>query len=247
MDPTVYLMGFGLILTRVSLFIAACPTFVNDRLLGTLKGILAFLLAASLYASHPVRPTMQQFILGLLVEALLGAAFGMSTRMVTLGIHFAGELIDTNIGFGFARMLDPMISEEAGPTMTLAELLGGLAFFMVGGQRWVIAGLDRSLVLFEPGVASFDAQWVDRLCEHFFELITLGLIMAMPVVLTLVATQAALALLSRVAPQMNVWAVGLLGTCGMGIVALWCFAPGWVLSITSTWQQHGNNFIEVPR
>jgi flagellar biosynthetic protein FliR len=244
-DPTPHIVGFGLVLTRVAAYVTASPVFVAERVMGMVRAILIGLLAASLYGAHPMTVPPDALVTALVVEGLLGAMFGLCTRMVALGINFAGEMIDTNIGFGFARILNPMLPEESGPVMNISQLLGGLIFFMVGGQHLVILGLSRSFELFPAGHAGFQHGWVTKLCDQFGDLLCCGVMLALPVMLTLMATQAGLALLSRVAPQMNVWAVGLMATCAMGIVSLWVFTPAWVRAIISIWQADGNGFLEV--
>jgi flagellar biosynthetic protein FliR len=245
LDPAPYIIGFGLVLTRVAAYVTASPVFVSERVLSTVRALLVALIAASLYSAHPVTVAPEHLVVALVVEALLGAAFGLCTRMVAIGIHFAGEMIDTNIGFGFARIMNPMLPEETGPIMNLSQMLSSLIFFLVGGQHFVILGLSRSFEIFPAGHAGFRHGWVSKLVEQFADLMACGVMLAMPVMLALIATQAGLALLSRVAPQMNVWVIGLLVTCTMGIVSLWIFTPAWVHAIASIWHADGNGFLEV--
>lgn len=244
-EPSALIMGFVLVLTRVAAYVAACPVFVSERVLGMVKALLIGLLSACLYSAHPVAVAPEQPVVALIVEAMLGTMFGLCTRMVSLGITFAGELMDTNIGFGFARILNPMMPEETGPVMNISQLLSGLVFFIVGGQQLVILGLSRSFDIFPAGHAGFSHGWVTKLCDQFGDLLSCGVMLALPVMLALMATQAGLALLSRVSPAMNVWAVGLMITAGMGMMALWVFTPAWVRAIASIWQMSGNGFIEV--
>lgn len=245
LDPSAYLMGFGLVLTRVTAFVVSCPVFTSESVPRLLRAIVAALLSLSLYVAHPVQAMPAMAATALLVEALFGVAFGLCTRIISLGFNFAGELIDTHMGFGFARIMNPMLAEEAGPIMHLSQLIGGLVFFMAGGQHQVILGLSRSLVLFPPGASEFRLGFVTLLLDHVGELLSCGVLLAAPIVLALMATQAGLALLSRVAPGINLWAIGLIGTSGMGMLALWCYTPAWVAAAVSLWQSQGNGFLAV--
>lgn len=245
LDPSGFIVGFVLVLTRVAAYVMACPTFVSDRVLSAVRGITIGMLAATLYSAHPVQVAPKQLLVALLVEAMLGSMFGLCTRMVALGVTFAGELMDTNIGFGFARILNPMMPEETGPVMNISQLVGGLMFFVMGGQHLVILGLSRSFDVFPAGHAGFSHGWVTKLCDQFGDLLACGVMLAMPVMLSLMVTQAGLALLSRVSPALNVWATGLMITCAMGMMALWIFTPAWVRAIASVWQADGNGFLEV--
>lgn len=231
-----YLVPFGLVLARVSAFAATCPLFVPDNVSGAIRAALCAVLSISLFTALPHYSVPENLVLAVLIEVLLGAVFAASVRLVAVAIGFAGELFDINLGYGFARIMNPMLGEEVTPMMHLAQMLGSLTFLLADGQRHVIEGLSMSFRVFPPGAAGFDIDWVSLLIRHLSAIVQAGLLMALPIVLAMMCTQLALALLSRIAPALNIWAIGLLGTCGMGLLALWCFMPAWIEAMGQMWR-----------
>lgn len=235
-DPTHVIVPFGLVLARVGTFIAACPLFVPDSVAVSLRAGLSVMLSLALTANLTKFTWPDPFVPAFLCEVLVGAAFALSVRLVGVAISFAGELFDVHLGFGFARLMNPAMGEENTPLMQLAYLLGQLTFLLAGGQHHVVVALTRSLSWFVPGSGSFSLDWVQLLAGHYAEVLQLGVLMALPIVVSMLCVQLGLAMLSRLAPQLNIWALGLLGTCGLGLLALYGFVPAWTESMSLLWR-----------
>lgn len=230
------LVPFGLVMMRVGTFVATCPQFVQDSVPMSFRAALATILSISLTftLSHFTMP--QSLLVALINEMLMGGMLGASVRLTAVAVGYAGELFDINLGFSFARTVNPMIGEEASPMMHVSHLLGSVSFLLADGQRHVIVGLSKSFRLFEPGSGDFALSWPKIFASHLSEVAQAGLLLAFPIVLAMLCTQLGLALLSRLAPALNIWAVGLLGTCGMGLLALWCFLPAWFDGLITLWR-----------
>lgn len=236
LDAEHLVLPFGLVLMRVGTFVATCPVFVPDTVSTALRAALALILSLSLTFSleHFVVPS--SLMCALFNEMLLGGMMAASVRLTATAIGFAGELFDINLGYSFARTMNPMMGEEATPLMHLSQLMSTILFLLADGQRMVIIGLTRSLQIFAPGSGGFHLAWARVFAGHLSEVVQAGLLLAVPIVLAMLCTQLALALLSRLAPSLNIWAIGLLGTCGMGLIALWCFLPAWVEAMLRMWR-----------
>lgn len=235
-DIAALVLPFGLILARVSSFIMSCPTFVADNVPITLRAGLSFLLAIILTLVTPPIALPKSIVVALLVEVGLGLLFGTCVHLVAVAMHFAGDLMDTCVGFSFARQLDPINQTESGPLTRLTQLATGVSFILIDGHQIVIRQLTQSLVLLPPGKAKFDLAWGNFLCAHFDELLTLGVRLAMPIVLSLMGLQLALALLSRLSPAMNIWGIGFVATSGLGVLLLWFYTPSWIAALTQIWR-----------
>ena len=230
------LLPLGLVLTRVGTFVAVCPTFISDTVSPAIRGTVAGMLSLVLTLSLESFTVPHSLIAAMGVELLVGGMLAASVRLTATSIGFAGELFDLNLGYGFARQMNPMLGEEATPLMQLSQWLSGLLFFVAGGQRYVIEGLAASCRLLPPGAGGVPSGWPRLFSEHLADIVQTGLLLAVPIVLTMMCTQLGLALLSRLAPSLNIWAIGLLGTCGMGLLSLWCFLPAYVQAILALWR-----------
>lgn len=235
-DVAALITPFGLVLARVGAFIASCPLFVADNLPTTLKAGLGGMLAVALTLALPRTPMPSSLVLAILGELALGLVFGLCVRLVGLAVHFCGELIDGSVGFSFARTVNPMNNEEAGPLTRVSQLVAALTFVMADGQHTVVRQLARSLVLVPPGSAGYDPNWSTLLSSRFADLLSVGIRLAMPIVLTLMGVQLATALMARLSPQLNLWGVGFLATSGMGLIALWLYTPAFIQSQGILWR-----------
>lgn len=235
-DIAALVLPFGLILARVSSFIVSCPTFVADHVPMTMRAGLSFLLAIILTLVIPPIGVPNSIVIALLIEIGLGLLFGMCVHLVAVALHFAGDLMDTCIGFSFARQIDPINQTESGPLTRLSQLAASISFILVDGHQIVVRQLTQSLILLPPGQAQFDLAWGTFLCNHFDQLLSLGVRLAMPIVLSLMGVQLALALLSRLSPAMNIWGIGFVATSGIGVLLLWFYTPAWLGALTQIWR-----------
>lgn len=236
LDVAALIVPFGLVLARVGAFIASCPLFVSETVPASVRTALGLMLAGALTVALPRSALPPSLALAVMGEVALGILFGLCVRVVGLSIHFAGELIDVGVGFSFARQVNPMNNEEAGPLTRLSQLVAALTFVMADGQHTVVRQLAHSLVLVPPGSAAFDANWSTLLSTRFADLLAVGVRLAMPIVLTLMGVQLALALMARLSPSLNIWGVGFLATSGMGLVALWLYTPAWLETMGLMWR-----------
>lgn len=246
-DVAALVTPFGLILARVGAFIATCPFFVAESIPGMLKAGLGGMLAFTLTLALPRTQLPSSLALAILGELALGLVFGLCVRLVGLSIHFCGELLDSSVGFSFARTVNPMNNEEAGPLTRVSQMVAGLTFVLADGQHTVIRQLARSLVLIPPGSAGYDSGWSALLCSRFGDLLSVGIRLAMPIVLTLMGVQLATALMARLSPALNLWGIGFLATSGMGLIAVWLYTPAFIQSqgmlwrLQSTWAWGGQS------
>ena len=170
---------------------------------------------------------------------------GLTVRLSVMSVYFAGELFDLNAGYNFAHQIDPTTHENAGPLQQLCQLAAGLLFFAVGGQQQVIMALARSFERTPPGAVVWHNHVPIALLHQVGFLFAQGLRIAAPILAALIAAQLFLALLSRVAPQLNIWGVGFAIISGVAVLGLLYFTPAWVAHVAAIWQQSGTRMLTV--
>jgi flagellar biosynthetic protein FliR len=216
---------FGLVLARVTGIMLTMPFFssemvpVRARVALTLVLSIALTLATQGVAA-PVAP-----VVALVGELMLGAAAGLVVRIGLAGLELAGELVGLQAGFGFSRTVDPMLESQTNIVGEAFSLVAGAFFFAIDGHRQVIHALADSLKAAPPGTIAFDPGWLPTLVDRMNVMWGVGLRIGAPVLVALVATQLAFALMSRVAPQLNLWGLGFVLTIGIGLGALALYAP----------------------
>jgi flagellar biosynthesis protein FliR len=228
--------AFMLVLARISPLFILAPLFSSKMLPARIRGIAAVALAvgmapivAKLGAGDAKIPLDALSFVGLLFkEILVGMAFAFA-----LGALFslAGNLLDTMIGFAFGALVDPVTGNPGGVLSQLYSLVGVMVFVVIGGDAWVIQGLARTY----DAVPLLEAPAIGTLVEGmqvaFSGVLGAAVQIAAPVLVAVILTDVAFGLVSRVVPQLNVFAVGFPAKVTVGLVLIGAslpFVAGWL-------------------
>ena len=142
------------------------------------------------------------------IELGIGFAFAFGVMAMFAVFLFGGRLLDLQVGFGEANLLDP-ITRAQGPLLgTALNLLAVVVFFALDGHHMILRGLAYSLEQFPPGSALARLN-VDAVVAHFGLIFSYGLVLVAPAVFALLLLDVAFALISRTMPQMNVFVVSM--------------------------------------
>jgi flagellar biosynthetic protein FliR len=140
-------------------------------------------------------------------------------------------MMDTLIGFSFGALLDPISGVQSSIIAQLYGLVGVAIFIAIGGDGWVVQGLNRTydvVPLLDYPVVGTLVAGVERAFTGIF---VAALELAAPVLLAVLITDAAFGLVSRVVPQLNVFQVGFPAKVTVGLLVLGVslpFAAGWI-------------------
>lgn len=158
-------------------------------------------------------------------QVLVGVTMGFAVRIVFAAIEFGGELMGLQMGLNFAGFFDPVTASQGTAAGRFFSILVGFVFVIVNGHLAVIAAVVRSFEVFP--VSSEPLAFLRTIAPHTWgsEIFALGLWLALPLVGMLLFVNVVLGLVSRVAPQVNVFAVGFPITLGVGMVGLLMTLP----------------------
>jgi flagellar biosynthetic protein FliR len=227
--------GFMLVIARIAPLFLVAPMFSSKMIPGRVRGIAAVGLAvgmAPLAMKGRHVPLELMSLGGLAVkELLVGLAFALSISVLFAAVTAAGSLMDTMIGFSFGALVDPITGNNASVLSQAYALVGVAVFIAIGGDGWVIQGLNRTYELVPlvdyPALGSM----VAGVQQAFSGIFVAALELAAPVVLAVVITDAAFGVVARVVPQLNVFAVGFPAKVTVGLLVLGVslpFAAGWI-------------------
>jgi flagellar biosynthesis protein FliR len=185
---------------------------------------LAFFIAVAAQASLPAMPAValdSPAALAMVVQqVVIGLTMGFVVRLVFAGVELAGELIGLQMGLNFAGFFDPMSASAGTASARFLGTMTALVFVVINGHLFIIAALVQSFQVFPaaPDVLGFlntlqPQAWAS-------ELFVLGLTLALPVVGMLLFVNLILGVISRVAPQINVFAIGFPVTLAVGMLGL---------------------------
>ena len=153
-------------------------------------------------------------------ELMVGLAIGLVARMILSAVDLAGETIGLQMGLSFAGFFDPASGSNSNAVGRLLGTLSLAAFVAAAGPALLIAATVQSIETVpaaEAGSAFLGRIDVGSIATTVFEL---GILIALPYMALLLFVNLALGVVSRVAPQLNVFAIGFPVTISAGLVLL---------------------------
>jgi flagellar biosynthetic protein FliR len=223
------LVGFVLVLARLSPLFLVAPLFSSRMVPARVRAIVAVALALGLAPlalrgqEVPLDPLAIAGLIG--KELLVGFAFAFAVGVLFSALSVAGALLDTLIGFAYGALVDPLTGNQGTVLQQLYGLVGIVVFIAIGGDGVLVAGLAETYDL----VGLLEAPALGALLEGartaFTGIFASALQVAAPVVLALVLTDAAFGLVTRVVPQLNVFAVGAPAKVLVGLMVIGASLP----------------------
>jgi flagellar biosynthesis protein FliR len=230
-----HVVGFFLVLARVGPLFVVAPLFSSKMFPARARGVAAVALAVGL---SPLAmkdqhvPTDALSLAGLIgKEALVGFAFAFAVSVLFAAVSVAGSFLDTLIGFSYGGLVDPVNGNQSSVLSQLYTLIGVMVFIAIGGEAWMVQGLAKTYDL----VGITDMPAIGALvggAQHTFASIFVSAVeLAAPVLIALIITDAGFGVVSRVMPQLNVFAVGFPAKILVGfliVAASLPFVAGWI-------------------
>ncbi|MBO8171003.1 MAG: flagellar type III secretion system protein FliR [Bacillaceae bacterium] len=232
-----FLPVFLLVFVRMSAFILAAPVFSTRGVPNTFKIGLAFFL--SLIAVFAVNMTVDpaepiafdgRYVLLILKEVLVGLSLGFIAMMLIYAVQIAGGLIDMQIGFAIANVIDPQTGMHSPLTGNFKFILAILLLLSLDGHHMLIKGIITSYYAVPVDVMwqQLDTGSIARFAVNVFVyMFSSAFMMAAPVVGSLFLVDVALGIMARTVPQMNIFVVGLPLKIFVSFAVLFVALPGY--------------------
>lgn len=161
----------------------------------------------------------------LIQQILIGIALGFSIRLVFAAAELAGDMIGLQMGLSFAMFVDPLNSSQTPIVGTFIGLCATLLFLAFDGHLALIAGATAGFQDIPADGAFVHALDWARLAGMGSMVFVTGLQIALPVLAAMLAVNLTLGVMSRAAPQLNLFSVGFPLTVLTGLVLLALFLP----------------------
>jgi flagellar biosynthesis protein FliR len=216
-------------------FLRALALFSALPLLGTrtvparVRVALAALVSLAAQASLPPMPVVPldsaAAVMLVLQQLLIGISLGFAVRLVFAAIELAGELVGLQMGLNFAGFFDPLTASQTTASSRFFGAIVGWLFIVINGHLLVIAALVDSFNAFPVGDAPFAFLRQAKPHEWGAMIFATGLWIALPMVAMLTFVNLVLGVISRVAAQINVFAIGFPITLGVGLLGILLTLP----------------------
>lgn len=240
-ELNIWIASFLWPLTRILGLIATSPLFGNLSVPVRVKLGLGIMLALVIAPTVPAIPaTDPMSYAGLLItiqQLIIGLAMGFAMRIVFATVEMAGEVAGLTMGFGFATFFDPQTRARTSAIAQLLALLTLMLFLALNIHLSMLATLAESFVTL-PISAEPAGGSAFRLIALWGGLIfTSGAQLALPVIAALLITNIALGVLTRAAPQLNLFGIGFPITLGAGFIVIALMLPYLVPPLERLFQQ----------
>jgi flagellar biosynthetic protein FliR len=209
---------------RIGGFVVSAPVASETTIPAFVKIVLtlalAFLMAPLAAAPANLSIFSGAGVLTALQEVLIGIAIGMTVQLVFEALMFAGQAISMAMGLGFANLVDP---EHGANTTVLSQMLmmfGTLTYLAINGHLVLLGVLANSFHTLPIGGANIDRSFLEAVALWGGRVFESGLLIALPAVIALVIVELALGVVTRAAPQLNLFGVGFTITLMAGYFVL---------------------------
>lgn len=190
---------------------------------------LAFFVALCAQAALPEQPVIslngREAAGAVLQQVGVGLALGFAVRLVFAAVEFAGEVIGLQMGLNFASFFDPTSNAQVSAVARFFGNIAMLLFVVINGHLLVLMAVVKSFDAFPV-----EGQFLQAVMQ--MQLHTLGagifssaLWIALPMIALLLFVNLTLGIISRVAPQMNIYAVGFPVTLTVGLLGITATLP----------------------
>ena len=214
---------------RVLAVFTAAPIFSSRAFPLRAKIGLAFLIAFSAQPSMPSQAIIDingPEAFGAVVQQVgIGLAIGFTVRLVFAAFELAGQVVGFQMGLGFAAFFDPASSAQSSAMGRFYANMAALLFLALNGHLMVIMAVVHSFAAFPVDQNFLQALASMKLQTLGAELFASAFWIALPVIAMLMFANLALGIVSRVAPQMNIYAIGFPVTLAVGLVGVAATLP----------------------
>jgi flagellar biosynthetic protein FliR len=209
---------------RVVAVFTSVPVFSSRAFPTRAKIGLALFVAVAMQASLPNTPVIgfgDTQVLGVVVQQVgIGLAIGFAVRLVFAAVELAGEVVGFQMGLNFAAFFDPALNTQSSAVARFFGQMTSFLFVVMNGHLMVLMAVNRSFQAFPISANFLEAIGRMKLYRFGTELFASALWIALPMVGMLMFANLALGVVSRIAPQMNIFAVGFPVTLVVGLIGI---------------------------
>ena len=221
-EPQLWALVF--VMVRVGAAFVVAPVFgsmsVPLPVRIALSGAIGVLVLGTNHIVPPAGVFAVGTVLAVTAEALVGFALGFVLQIAFAAPLVASEVIGSAMGIGFASSIDPQNGRSTPALGQFFSILLTLLFLSVDGHLVLVDLLVRSYAALPPGAAWLDPDHLKAIALFGGYAFFAGLLLALPVGFLLLCLNLVVGMMSRAAPSLNLFAVGLPASLAVGVVAL---------------------------
>lgn len=215
---------FILILMRLATFIFAAPFFNLANTSQRVKIGFSFVMAILVFQLGPEvayeYTGMFDYAVLVIKECIVGLLLGVMTLFCVQIIIFAGRIIDLDIGLAMSSLFDPTTNSQVGIMGNLYYYTLMLLLIVSGLHRYLVTAIIDTYSVIPIGGVKFNLTIYDTIIRFMSHYFVIGFRIALPVFAAILLLNCILAILARIAPQMNMFVIGMQLKIFVGIAVI---------------------------
>jgi len=208
----IWLGSFFWPFVRIGSMMMAAPVFGARMLPVRIRIVMAIAISALTAPLLPPIPAVDPISFSsagiLLQQILIGVATGLIIQMVFQSLVIAGEAIANGMGLGFARMVDPANGVQVPVISQFFVVLATLLFVILNGHLLLIQLMIRSFEILPVAETGLSLPGIKAVVSWASQMFVGGLMIGLPAVTALMVVNISMGVITRAAPQLNIFAVG---------------------------------------
>lgn len=227
-------------LARILGLIATAPLFGNLSVPVRLKVALGIMVTLAIAPDVPAAAIDPMSLAGLTIiaqQTIIGLAMGFAMRVVFSAVEMAGEITGLTMGFGFATFFDPQTRARTSVIAQFLSLLTLMIFLALNVHLLMLSTLAHSFVTLPISDQAMGTGVFRQLALWGGLIFSSGVQLALPMIAALLITNIALGILTRAAPQLNLFGIGFPITLGAGFVVIGLVLPFLASPMTRLFEQ----------
>jgi flagellar biosynthesis protein FliR len=224
------LIGFVLVLTRVSAFFLVTPIFSGQTIPETIKVSMVFLISIffSMFSPSVINPAHIDPVLAVMLitnEAIFGFALGLIVILIFSAVQQCGQIIEREMGYTMSEILDPMTGESGQPLSLMIEMIFMLLFLSANGHHLLLLITSRSFEIFPTGSIPAIPILLEGITRAGSEMLVAGLRLTAPMLAAFLVMLVVIGILARIMPDMDILFISMPLRIGLGLMMIGMFLP----------------------
>lgn len=219
-----YLEYILLVLVRISMIIAIAPFFSNTNIPRKVKIAISFFVSVIVINTVDYTGITYDGVIGytilVLKEAITGALIGTGSGICIYILNFSGHMIDMEIGFAMAQEMDPLTNVNSTLTTNFFTCIFMLMFMASDMHYYVLDAIFDSYKLIPIGGAKIDGSLLNVMIGYITDYFVIGFRIILPIFSCILIINIVLGILAKVAPQINMFVVGMQLKLFVGLTVL---------------------------
>ena len=243
---------FFFVLVRVSTILFVIPFFESRNVPVLVKvglaASVAWLLLPQIHSRPPDLNTAPvQFALGLASEIAIGLIIGLMLQLVFVGIQLAGQTAGFQMGLAIANVVDPASSMQIPMLAQFLNLFALMIFMSLNIHYYFIRALVDGFEIIPFWGAHFNSNLFELITQMTAKAFIIAVKIGAPVMVALILVSAALGLISRTVPQMQIFIVAMPVKIVLGFLFLGFSLPFCMNYLRTVFAELGNTVLELLR